>query len=291
MSQKKILVADDEPDIVQALKNFLEDHGYQVFTASNGIEALEISRREKPHLIILDVMMPQMSGLQFVEALRSARAEIGFVPVIVISARASMGDFFSPSDITHFFAKPFKMEDLLKTITETLGGPDSKEALKKKEAPKTDAAPSFKSDYHPEKESDFGGFPEDAKAWNASARATVIVLGVEETLVSKLKKYLESLKCDVRDAMDEADALAKIKENPPALVLCQYWGDSEILDAGEVQSSLRASYPSIFVAIFCEQRWVKAASEQFKTEQILPYQTAADLYKTLSTFIGKRFKK
>jgi two-component system, OmpR family, alkaline phosphatase synthesis response regulator PhoP len=60
----KILIVDDDPDILEFLSYNLEKEGYRVFTASNGYEAIDISKKEVPHLIILDVMMPEMDGIE-----------------------------------------------------------------------------------------------------------------------------------------------------------------------------------------------------------------------------------
>ena len=66
----KILIADDEPDILEFVKYNLEKEGYQVFTAENGNDALQIAQTNLPHLIILDIMMPELDGMQACKALR-----------------------------------------------------------------------------------------------------------------------------------------------------------------------------------------------------------------------------
>lgn len=293
MTRKKILVVDDEPDIVTALKAFLEESGYEVLTASNGSEALKISRKEKPQLIILDVMMPEMSGLQFVEALRFARMDTGFVPIIVISARASMGDFFSASDIVQFLSKPFDMETLLKTIKTTIGEP-----LQETKSPKTEEAPKpwtniLKKRFYQE-ENDEGTFPDfpdaEVKDRKTPVLARVIVLGVEETLLHKIKKFLEALNCDVREAMDEVEALGMAREIPPDAVLCQYWADQEILDAVQIQKTLLAEVPHVITAVFCDISLMKDTTRKFGTDHILAYENQNDLFKQISTFIGIHFK-
>ncbi len=71
MSEIKILVVDDEPDILEILKYNLEKGGYAVLTASNGEESIEIAEKENPDLIILDIMMPKMDGVEVCRTLRS----------------------------------------------------------------------------------------------------------------------------------------------------------------------------------------------------------------------------
>jgi len=71
MDSRKVLIADDEPDIVEILKYNLEKEGYQVVTAKNGDEALEKARQTQPQLIVLDMMMPRKSGMEVCEILRA----------------------------------------------------------------------------------------------------------------------------------------------------------------------------------------------------------------------------
>ncbi len=71
MSVKKILIVDDEEDVRLFLRDFLNDHDYQVDTAGSGEEALERIEKDPPHVILLDVMMPGMDGLQTLEAVKS----------------------------------------------------------------------------------------------------------------------------------------------------------------------------------------------------------------------------
>jgi two-component system alkaline phosphatase synthesis response regulator PhoP len=71
MTPIKILLVDDEPDILEFLKYNLVQEDYQVFTAENGLEGIRIAERENPHLIILDVMMPELDGVETCHRLRS----------------------------------------------------------------------------------------------------------------------------------------------------------------------------------------------------------------------------
>ncbi|MEM9888173.1 MAG: response regulator transcription factor [Bacteroidota bacterium] len=70
MSKKKILIVDDEPDILEILKFNLDKEGYLTFTASNGEEAIQVAEKERPDLVILDIMMPKMDGVEVCRQLR-----------------------------------------------------------------------------------------------------------------------------------------------------------------------------------------------------------------------------
>jgi two-component system alkaline phosphatase synthesis response regulator PhoP len=74
MAARKVLIADDEPDILEILKYNLEKEGYQVFTARDGNEAVQVAKSSDPHLIVLDMMMPGKNGAEVCEILRSQPA-------------------------------------------------------------------------------------------------------------------------------------------------------------------------------------------------------------------------
>ena len=87
--QTKLLVVDDEPDIVELLSASLKYHGYEVATANSGRQAMEEARRFRPDMILLDVMMPELDGF---DVLRRLRGEGSRSPVLVLTARDATED-------------------------------------------------------------------------------------------------------------------------------------------------------------------------------------------------------
>ncbi|MBL7917746.1 MAG: response regulator, partial [Bacteroidia bacterium] len=83
----KILLVDDEPDIVEFLSYNLKKEGYTVFFANNGKDAIEIAKKEHPHLIILDVMMPDMDGIETCREIRDVK-ELKDVLIAFLTARS-----------------------------------------------------------------------------------------------------------------------------------------------------------------------------------------------------------
>ncbi len=79
----RILIVDDEIAIVDVLKTFLEDKDHKVFVAYDGVEAIEVTKRERPHLILLDIYLPKMDGLEVLKAVKEMDESIG---VIMITA-------------------------------------------------------------------------------------------------------------------------------------------------------------------------------------------------------------
>ncbi len=81
----RVLVVDDEPDSVELLQEFLTGKGYEVVTASNGEEALRKVKEERPHLVLLDVRMPGMNGLDVLRTVREFDQEVGVIMVTAVN--------------------------------------------------------------------------------------------------------------------------------------------------------------------------------------------------------------
>jgi len=113
----KILVVDDEAAIRNLLHDLLGDEGYVVSTASNGRSALAMVRQERPDLILMDVMMPELDGLETLRHLRGG-ADSASIPVILMSAAA----YLTPdsADGTAFIAKPFNLDHVLAVVAQML---------------------------------------------------------------------------------------------------------------------------------------------------------------------------
>ena len=88
METYHILVVDDDREIVRSLSKLLELEGYRVYKAYNGLEALDLLREQQIHLILLDVMMPQLNGLSALMKIR----EQNNIPVIILSAKTEESD-------------------------------------------------------------------------------------------------------------------------------------------------------------------------------------------------------
>lgn len=113
--QKKILVVDDEQDILEFLKEVLEDEGYSVVSTDNGEYLERLSLLDLPDLILLDVLLSGKDGRELVRYLKNQK-ETGEIPVIMISAHPTARESALASGADLFLAKPFDLTHLLDTI-------------------------------------------------------------------------------------------------------------------------------------------------------------------------------
>lgn len=120
-SQKRILLVDDEPDILEFMEYNLKKEGYLVFTAKNGVEALKVTKKEHPHLIILDIMMPELDGIETCRKLREGN-EFKDVLIAFLTARNEDYSQIAGFDVgaDDYITKPIKPKLLLSRINALL---------------------------------------------------------------------------------------------------------------------------------------------------------------------------
>lgn len=111
---KTILVVDDTASVVRLLREYLTEHGYRIVSATNGREALYVARHEKPDLLLLDIMMPEMDGFEFMKTFRKERD----TPVIMLTARLEETDKVIGLELgaDDYVTKPFGMSELVARI-------------------------------------------------------------------------------------------------------------------------------------------------------------------------------
>jgi DNA-binding response OmpR family regulator len=118
-NRAKILVVEDEPNMVVGLRDNFEFEGYEVITARDGVEGLQLALEESPDLVVLDVMMPRMSGLEVCKQLRAQRASI---PIIMLTARGQEVDKVVGLELgaDDYVTKPFSIRELLARVKAVL---------------------------------------------------------------------------------------------------------------------------------------------------------------------------
>jgi two-component system alkaline phosphatase synthesis response regulator PhoP/two-component system response regulator VicR len=118
---KRILAVDDEKHILRLVQINLEKAGYDVVTASNGREAVEAVREHNPDLVVMDVMMPEMDGIEALKILKSDDATSS-IPVVMLTAKAQDADVFQgwQSGADLYLTKPFNPMELLTFVKRIL---------------------------------------------------------------------------------------------------------------------------------------------------------------------------
>ena len=128
--ERKILLADDDPDVVEVVSMILEDEGYEIVAAKDGSEALEKIKEESPDLVILDLLMPRVDGFGVFSKLKEPEYEQwSKIPVIVltsvreeVSKRRYELETGQKMDYAAYLEKPADPDELLETVASLMGG-------------------------------------------------------------------------------------------------------------------------------------------------------------------------
>lgn len=119
--QKRLLLIDDDPNLILLVKDYLEFRGYEVITAENGREALQVLEQLLPDMIICDVMMPEMDGYTFVQKVREDD-KTNWIPILFLSAKGQSQDrikgLSTGADV--YMVKPFEPEELVAQVESSL---------------------------------------------------------------------------------------------------------------------------------------------------------------------------
>ncbi len=119
---QKVLIADDEANIVMSLEFMLKRQGYEVLIARDGIEALDTIRRERPRLVLLDGMMPGLSGFEVCEAVR-ADDSLNDTLIVMVTAKGRDTDKARGMGVgaNAYVVKPFSLKELAEKVREMIG--------------------------------------------------------------------------------------------------------------------------------------------------------------------------
>ncbi|MFH1238934.1 MAG: response regulator transcription factor, partial [bacterium] len=121
-AKKKILVVDDEASVVKLIRFLLEKHGFEIYIAYDGQESVEVAEQVLPDLIIMDIMMPKMDGIEAMKILKK-KDSTKDIPMIVLSALGQEGEVATglESGAMDYLVKPFNPKDLLERVNNVLG--------------------------------------------------------------------------------------------------------------------------------------------------------------------------
>ncbi|MFT5388054.1 MAG: DNA-binding response OmpR family regulator [Lysobacterales bacterium] len=117
---KRVLVIDDEQTTIELLKHGLKVRGFDVITATDGIEGFVLAQEANPDLIICDVMMPNLDGCSFVRQC-STTEELCDVPVFILTSHENLEGKFDGLDIAGYFVKPVNLKSILENVEAKIG--------------------------------------------------------------------------------------------------------------------------------------------------------------------------
>jgi len=183
---RKIILIDDEPDFVQNVQSYFEMHGYQCLAACNGQEGLELIEAERPALMILDILMPNMDGYTMLRELKKRKINM---MCIVMTAKEKLKDLFELEKVDRFLTKPFELQKL-KEIVDHMLNPEG-EVL-----------------------SQTSGVPES----DEGKGKIVLVIEDEVKLADSIKKYLEIKGYTAHVAFSGEDGLESVVAAKPDLI-------------------------------------------------------------------------
>ncbi|MEI7751935.1 MAG: response regulator [Candidatus Omnitrophota bacterium] len=246
MSSKKILVVDDDANLVAILARRLTASGYEVSAAQDGIEALAMVQSQRPDLIVMDVMMPKMTGYEALQRVREAD-DARKIPTIIISAKGSMRDFFTDLSGVEFMLKPYEVKVLLAKIERLLWESEKK---------------------------------------NPDGSKRVVILGAQEALLNKIQTSVQEMGFQAFVALNEDDAVQLAKQLNAAHVLCQFWEDESIVDARKLKEKLEAHplLREVAFCVYCEERLADEALKTFADGRIIVHGSEDDLLWKIGSF-------
>ena len=123
MAKKTIMVVDDEPEIAKVVVEILSSKGYKVVSAASGKEALSKMKKAKPNLMLIDFLMPSMSGIELCKAIRAdskfANTKVAFLSALTLSSKGMKE--LDGLDVMDFIKKPFDYDVLIRSVKKLVG--------------------------------------------------------------------------------------------------------------------------------------------------------------------------
>ena len=302
MDRKKILVIDDDRTVLALMTSILTKNDYEVITASDGNEALAQVKNEKPGLMILDVLMPTVTGYDFMRKLQDETDEIRKIPIIVTSARESMKDFFEAWSYTSFLRKPFDPNTLLVQVKSALHerldaagvvaaastAAGTSPAPAKETAPAAKPAPPQPAAAEPAPSAAASQpVPAPKPVAPASTGKKIALAGAEEFFVSKVAAALTSQGCQVTTAVGNDDTIQKITATKPQIVMVQFSENPDKLDGELIWSKMQQepALQSVPFYVFCLHTHGSDALKFFKPSQLVTYAKLDEVLKKVKELV------
>lgn len=264
---KKVLIIDDDRGFITLIYTVLRTKGYEVVTAASGTEGLEKVSQEMPDLIILDVLMPEMTGYDFVQKIRRQDPAHRSIPIIVMSSRESMKTFFKSWETAFFISKPFDPKELVTKVAYALN-----------------ADPELG-----------GSVTEEVSAVPSTSQKgkgkSVVAVGYDETILNTIQTAMEAEGYSVFTARGDSQGLDEILKVLPDLVICHYHALRGIMNAPRLLSQMQKKEEtrSIPLYIVCPKDMEGSALQSFKEAAMIVFGSSYELHKKMIKFAAQSF--
>ncbi len=264
---KKILVVDDDRGFITLIYTVLRAKGYDVVTAASGTEGMEKVSQEMPDLIILDVLMPEMTGYDFVQRIRKQDPAHRSIPIIVMSSRGSMKDFFKSWETAFFMTKPFDPHELVTKVAYALNS-----------------------------DPELGGSVEEEISSTPSAAQkgkgkSVVVIGYDEEVTSRITTAMEAEGYSIFTAQGDSQGLDEVTKVLPDLVICHYHTLKGIINVPKLYSNMQKKDETKEIPLFvaCPKDMEGSALQHFKENFLIVFGSAYELHKKMQKFAIQTF--
>ncbi|MFZ5802378.1 MAG: response regulator [Candidatus Omnitrophota bacterium] len=260
MKKKKILVIDDEKGLLEELKEYLSEFGYEVELAEDGDEGYQRFQASLPDLIITDVLMPKSTGYQLISRIKATGGKESQIPIIVISAKHNMRTYFEDFSRTEFVEKAFKPEDLLEKIRALLDETKTRGSVKK------------------------GG--------SGPVLGRALVAGCKKFLLDRIRDHLVGRGFSVVCFQHEDEAAEDIARKRPEFIFCQYWDDPYTFDAVKLYENLRKDPATAKIPFYVFYEDIPSlkieAAKTFALKTMVPYKESSDILKQIDIWVRPR---
>lgn len=261
MKKNKILIIDDDRTFTTLIKGVLAQKGYDVYIAGNGSEGLNQIRNNFPDLIILDVLMPEMTGYDFVQKIQREDPLLKAVPIIAISARESMKDFFNSWELAFFLKKPFPPEELIMKVEYALDSVERRES---------------------------GAYLKDSGTGQKA-----LVVGYDEYSISNLNDIISGEGFEVFTAKRETEGIVEAIKLLPDVIVAQFHKIRGIINVPKLREELleKEVTQKIPFIVVCPVEMESECRRNFLTKQMVVYSSTREMAKKLQRLLQKPLKE
>ncbi|HTL47094.1 MAG TPA: response regulator [Verrucomicrobiae bacterium] len=266
--KKQILVIDDDRTFSMLIEEILSQKGYGVSVETDGVHGLKRAQTEHPDLIIVDVLMPAMTGYDFVQAVRKSDSALRIVPIIVVSSRKTMKEYFKSWEVAFFLSKPFHPNELVSKVEFALLGPET-------------VVPD-----------DQGGIK-----FVETKEKKALWVGYDDVIHASVSKDLAALGYRVYSAHREDKGLEEAIQVHPDVIVCQFHKIKGILNATKFYQDIqgRDALKDVPFVLVCPADMEGDAKKVFTEAEIarfsdfVPYTSSHDVHKRLTKLISNKF--